>query len=125
MSGLVASIADTSPSLEKELGDEAILALIAKAKSWLQITSDGIIEHRNLVLDPVPEGLSPLNEARRSVHLAHLVRTMRDARENVSGTLVEIRARDLRPEHALSLDAIELACCEIDAYLARLPLPPI
>jgi len=103
----------------------SVLAAFANARSWLQISADAMSEHRALVRDALPEGLSPMNEARRSVQLAHLARTARDARNQVTETLGSIGNAELPPEHARTREAIELAGAEIDAYLCRLPIPPI
>lgn len=105
--------------------DERVQISLASARSWLATAANAVQEHRTLVRDHLPEGLSPINDARRSVQQASLARTIRSARDQVLQALNGLGSQPLAHEHALSRDAIELACCEIDAYLSKLPLPPI
>lgn len=105
--------------------EERVQISLATARSWLQTAASALNDHREMARDALPEGLSPINDARRSVLQASLVRTMRDARSHAVQILTTLGSQPLAQEHVLSRDAIELACREIDAYISRLPLPPI
>lgn len=105
--------------------EERVQINLATARSWLQTAASALNDHREMSRDALPEGLSPINDARRSVLQASLVRTMRDARSHAGQILTSLGSQPLTQDHVMSRDAIELACREIDAYISRLPLPPI